>query len=113
MYKVGILLFDDFTDVDFFLMYDLLGRTSDSKTVSILGTQSEHLSHLGLKVRTDGNVSEVVNHDVVLITSGKRGIPAAINDHEFMSALNLDPSKQLIGSICAGSFILHELGLPI
>ncbi|MBF4227985.1 thiamine biosynthesis protein ThiJ, partial [Vibrio anguillarum] len=40
-----------------------------------------------------------------------RGIPAAMKDAEFMSALSLDPNKQLIGSICAGSFILHELGL--
>jgi putative intracellular protease/amidase len=111
MYKVGIVLFDDFTDVDFFLMYDLLGRTSDSWTVSVLGTKSEHNSHLGMKVKTDGHVSEVANQDVVLITSGKRGIPAAIKDLGFMSALNLDPNKQLIGSICAGSFILHELGL--
>jgi len=111
MYKVGIVLFDDFTDVDFFLMYDLLGRTSDSWTVSVLGTKSEHHSHLGMKVKTDGHVSEVANQDVVLITSGKRGIPVAINDHEFISALNLDPNKQLIGSICAGSFILHKLGL--
>ncbi|MEZ8619195.1 DJ-1/PfpI family protein [Vibrio splendidus] len=111
MYKVGIVLFDDFTDVDFFLMYDLLNRTSDSWTISILGTQFEHHSHLGLKVKTDGHVSEVVNQDVVLITSGKRGVPAAMNDNEFMSALNLEPNKQLIGSICAGSFILHELGL--
>ncbi|AUL97444.1 DJ-1/PfpI family protein [Vibrio vulnificus] len=111
MYKVGIVLFDDFTDVDFFLMYDLLGRTTDSWTVSVLGTKSEHTSHLGMKVKTDGPVSEVTNQDVVLITSGKRGIPAAIKDTKFMSALNLDPNKQLIGSICAGSFILHELGL--
>ncbi|NNN49823.1 thiamine biosynthesis protein ThiJ, partial [Vibrio sp. 2-2(8)] len=28
MYKVGVVIFDDFTDVDFFLMYDLLGRTT-------------------------------------------------------------------------------------
>ncbi|KID56335.1 thiamine biosynthesis protein ThiJ [Pseudoalteromonas luteoviolacea] len=111
MYKVGVVLFDDFTDVDFFLMYDLLGRTSDSWTVSILGTQPEHYSHLGIKVKTDGHVSEVTSQDVVLITSGKRGIPAAMKDCEFMSALNLDPNNQLIGSICAGSFILHELGL--
>lgn len=111
MYKVGVVLFDDFTDVDFFLMYDLLGRTPDSWTVSILGTKPEHYSHLGIKVKTDGHVSEVTNQDVVLITSGKRGIPAAMKDTGFMSALNLDPTKQLIGSICAGSFILHELGL--
>ncbi|WP_447039839.1 DJ-1/PfpI family protein [Vibrio alginolyticus] len=111
MYKIGVVLFDDFTDVDFFLMYDLLGRTTDSWTVSILGTKSEHYSHLGMKVKTDGHLSEVTNQDVVLITSGKRGIPAALKDAEFMSALNLDPNRQLIGSICAGSFILHELGL--
>ncbi len=77
-------------------MYDLLGRTSDSWTVSVLGTKSEHNSHLGMKVKTDGYVSEVANQDVVLITSGKRGIPAAIKDLGFMSALNLDPNKQLI-----------------
>ncbi|CAH7472390.1 putative intracellular protease/amidase [Vibrio chagasii] len=111
MYNVGVILFDDFTDIDFFLMYDLLGRTTDSWTVSILGTKSEHHSHLGMKVKTDGHISEVVNQDVVLITSGKRGVPAALKDVEFMSALRLDPNKQLIGSICAGSFILHELGL--
>ncbi|WP_286298595.1 DJ-1/PfpI family protein [Vibrio apostichopi] len=111
MYKVGIVLFDDFTDVDFFLMYDLLGRTTDSWTVSILGTKSEHHSHLGIKVKTDGHVSETAEQDVVLITSGKRGIPAAMNDVNFMSALTLDPNKQLLGSICAGSFILHELGI--
>ncbi|WP_275557285.1 DJ-1/PfpI family protein [Pseudoalteromonas sp. J010] len=111
MYKVGIVLFDDFTDVDFFLMYDLLGRTVDSWTVSILGTKSEHHSHLGIKVKTDGHISEVINQDVVLITSGKRGIPAVLQDTEFMSALDLNPNTQLIGSICAGSFVLHELGL--
>lgn len=111
MYKVGIVLFDDFTDVDFFLMYDLLGRTTDSWTVKILGTKPFHQSHLGISVKTDGAIYEVIEQDVILITSGKHGIPAAIKNHDFMSSLILDPSKQLIGSICAGSFILHELGL--
>jgi hypothetical protein len=57
-----------------------------------------------MSVKTNGPISEVINQDVVLITSGKRGI---LQDCEFMSALKLDPNKQLIGSICAGSFILH------
>ncbi|WP_039988815.1 DJ-1/PfpI family protein [Vibrio owensii] len=111
MYTVGIVLFDDFTDVDFFLMYDLLGRTQDSWTVKVLGTKPEHVSHLGMTVKTDGHISEVATQDVVLIASGKKGIPAALQDGEFMSAMKLNPEKQLIGSICAGSFILHELGL--
>ncbi|PQJ47870.1 thiamine biosynthesis protein ThiJ [Vibrio campbellii] len=111
MYKVGIVLFDDFTDVDFFLMYDLLGRTTDSWDVKILGTKAEHNSQLGLSVKTDGHISEVKEQDVVLITSGYRGIPAALKDESFMSALQLNPKEQLIGSICAESFVLHELGL--
>lgn len=111
MYKVGIVLFDDFTDVDFFLMYDLLGRTTDSWDVRILGTKAEHNSQLGITVKTNGHISEVKDQDVVLITSGYRGIPAVLQDENFMSALKLNPKKQLIGSICAGSFILHELGL--
>ncbi|MCF6450273.1 DJ-1/PfpI family protein [Vibrio sp. MMG022] len=111
MYTVGIVLFDDFTDVDFFLMYDLLGRTQDSWTVKVLGTKPEHVSHLGMTVKTDGHISEVATQDVVLIASGKKGIPVALQDSEFMSAMKLNPDRQLIGSICAGSFILHELGL--
>ncbi|MBY8139466.1 DJ-1/PfpI family protein [Vibrio fluvialis] len=74
-------------------------------------TKAEHNSQLGISVKTGGHISEVRNQDVVLITSGYRGIPAALQDKNFMSALKLDPKKQLIGSICAGSFILHELGL--
>ncbi|CAH1525783.1 hypothetical protein THF5H11_10739 [Vibrio jasicida] len=111
MYTVGIVLFDDFTDVDFFLMYDLLGRTQDSWTVKVLGTKPEHVSHLSMTVKTDGHISEVATQDVVLIASGKKGIPVALQDSEFMSAMKLNPDRQLIGSICAGSFILHELGL--
>ena len=79
--------------------------------MKILGTKPEHVSVMGINVKTDGDVAEARDQDVVLITSGRRGIPAALQDHEFMSALRLDPQRQLIGSICAGSFILHELGL--
>lgn len=111
MYRVGIVIFDEFTDVDFFLMYDLLGRAVDCWSVKILGTKSEHSSALGLTVKTDGDVSEVIDQDVVLFTSGKKGIPAVLNDSVFMSSLVLDSSRQLIGSICAGSFIIHQLGL--
>ncbi|WP_249126738.1 hypothetical protein [Aeromonas popoffii] len=100
MYKVGIVLFDEFTDVDFFLMYDLLGRTTDSWDVKILGTKAEHNSQLGISVKAEGHISEVNEQDVVLITSGYRGIPAALKDKNFMSALKLDPKNQLIGSIC-------------
>jgi transcriptional regulator GlxA family with amidase domain len=34
-----------------------------------------------------------------------------LEDKEFMGAFKLNPRKQLIGSVCAGSFILARLGL--
>ncbi|WP_341503192.1 DJ-1/PfpI family protein [Gallaecimonas sp. GXIMD4217] len=111
MYQIAIVIFDEFTDVDFYLMRDILGRGKDGWTVRVLGTKREHRSSLGSTVQTDGHVREVAEADVVLLCSGYQGLPAALADREFMSALALDPSRQLLGSICAGSFILHHLGL--
>ncbi|WBA16398.1 DJ-1/PfpI family protein [Salinivibrio proteolyticus] len=111
MYTVAIVLFDAFTDIDFFLMRDIFGRLPQHWNVRVLGTKSEHISTLGLSVTTDGELSEASEADVVLITSGYKGVPAALNDDAFMKALSLNPNHQLIGSICAGSFILYRLGL--
>lgn len=111
MKTIAIVIFDDFTDIDFFLMYDILNRPEKEWKVEILGTKSEHVSTLGLKILTSGHIRETKNADVVLFTSGKNGVPNALMNKEFMSSLYLDPSKQLLGSICAGSFFLQQLGL--
>ncbi|MCX7205071.1 MAG: DJ-1/PfpI family protein [Proteobacteria bacterium] len=110
-YEISIIIFEEFTDIDFFLMRDILGRTSTDWNVRVLGTKSTHTSTLGQEVKTDGHVSEANNADVVLFVSGYKGVPAALKDKEFMSSFNLNPQKQLIGSVCAGSFILSRLGL--
>ncbi|MFL9884013.1 DJ-1/PfpI family protein [Paraburkholderia agricolaris] len=64
-----------------------------------------------LLIHTHGRLEEADHADVVLFASGKEGVPAAISDATFMGAFQLDPSRQLIGSICAGAFILARLGL--
>lgn len=111
MYQIAIVIFDEFTDIDFFLMRDILGRTKTDWTVKVLGTKPSHRSSLGMTVATDGHVAEVTDADVVLFSSGYKGVPAALEDTEFMSALKLDPTRQLLGSICAGSFFFAKLGL--
>ncbi|GGM88133.1 DJ-1/PfpI family protein [Shewanella xiamenensis] len=111
MYQIAIVIFDEFTDIDFFLMRDILGRTTTDWTVKVLGTKPSHISSLGMTVATDGHVAQVADADVVLFSSGYKGVPAALADPEFMSALKLDPSRQLLGSICAGSFFFAKLGL--
>jgi transcriptional regulator GlxA family with amidase domain len=92
-------------------MRDILGRTNTDWDVRVLGTKSTHTSTLGQTIKTDGPLSEANESDVVLFISGYKGVPAVLEDREFMSSFNLDPRKQLIGSVCAGSFILYRLGL--
>jgi transcriptional regulator GlxA family with amidase domain len=111
VHQISIVIFDEFTDIDFFLMRDILGRTNTDWKVRVLGTKSQHKSVLGLSVNTDGYVSEANDSDVVLFVSGQKGVPAALADEEFISSFCLNPDKQLIGSVCAGSFILSKLGL--
>jgi len=106
-----IVIFDDFTDIDLFLMWDILGRNKTDWQVRILGTNAQHRSANGLQVATHGVIHEANHADVVLFSSGKTGIPAVLEDDDFLAAFSLDPQRQLIGSMCAGAFILEKLGL--
>lgn len=111
MHTIAIVLFDDFTDIDFFLIKDILGRTRHDWVVKVLGTKPSHHSVLGNTVTTDDHLMAANDADAVIFCSGQQGIPAVLADPQFMSSFKLDPAKQLIGSICAGSFILAKLGL--
>jgi len=109
--KIVIVIFDSFTDIDLFLMWDILGRNTKDWRVRILGTKTEHLSANGLAVKTHGRIAEANDADVVLFSSGKLGVKAALSDKAFVTAFSLNVEKQLIGSICGGAFILERLGL--
>ena len=110
MKNIAIIIFDQFTDIDLFLMWDLLGRNKTDWNVRILGTKQTHQSCNGLPIPTHSHLSESKNADVVLFSSGK-GTRAAIKDPDFLRAIVLDPQRQLIGSICSGALILASLGL--
>lgn len=111
MKQLALITFEKFTDIDLFMMWDILGRNRDDWQVRILGKQSEIRSSNGLLIQTHGRLEESNHADVVLFASGKEGVPAAISDPSFMGAFQLDPRRQLIGSICAGAIILARLGL--
>ncbi|MGG4603627.1 DJ-1/PfpI family protein [Paenalcaligenes sp. Me131] len=111
MKTIALVAFDQFTDIDLFLMWDILGRNKQDWTVRILATSPTIISAHGLNVDVHGPVSEANTADAVFFSSGKQGIPAALRDPDFLPSLKLDSSKQYIGSICAGAFILERLGL--
>ncbi len=109
--KISIVIFDQFTDIDLFLMWDLLNRVRVTGwEVRILGDKPQNLSTTGIAVPTHGLVEEANESDVVLFVSGQ-GTRSKMKDREWLSRFHLNPDKQMIGSICSGSLILAALGL--
>jgi putative intracellular protease/amidase len=109
--KIAIVIFDKFTDVDLWLMWDLLNRVQiENWKVSILGEKNAHVSATGIEVKTHGSVEEANNADAVLFVSGQ-GTRAKMIDRDWLSRFRLNSEKQFIGSICSGALILAALNL--
>jgi putative intracellular protease/amidase len=109
--RVAIVIFDKFTDLDLWLMWDLLNRVRiENWEVKILGDKEFHLSATNIEVKLQGRIEEANDADAVLFVSGE-GTRTVIADENWLSKFNLNAEKQLIGSICSGSLILAKLGL--
>jgi putative intracellular protease/amidase len=109
--KVAIVIFDKFTDIDLWLMWDLLNRVRVAGwQVKILGENEIHTSATGQPVQTHGRIEEANDAAAVLFVSGY-GTRERIVDENWLAKFDLDPAKQIIGSICSGSLILAKLGL--
>src|ERR1044071_4931024 len=109
--KIAIVIFDKFTDIDLFLMWDLLNRVRiDDWSVKILGEAPAHVSATGISVATQGRIEEANDADAVLFVSGQ-GTRVKMIDKEWLSRFHLNPERQFIGSICSGALILAALGL--
>lgn len=112
MKKAVIVAFDNFTDIDIFLAWDLLNRVKlrDKEfQVKIVGTQASHKSSCGLDVATHGLIEECNDADLVFFGSGT-GARAVIKDEAYLNRFKLDPNKQVICSMCSGALIIAALG---
>lgn len=111
MSKIAIVIFDKFTDIDLFLMWDLLNRVRiDGWEVKILGENAAHLSATNIEIKTHGSLEEANDADAVLFVSGQ-GTRDRIADENWLAKFNLDAERQFIGSICSGALILAKLGI--
>ena len=111
MANIAIVIFDKFTDIDLWLMWDLLNRVRVADwNVKIVGSAETHISQTRIPVATQESIDFANNADAVLFVSGP-GTRDCIKNEEWLSQFRLDPEKQLIGSICSGSLILAKLGL--
>ncbi len=109
--KIAIIIFDKFTDIDLFLMWDLLNRVRvENWEVKILGEKDAHVSATNIEVKTHGRIEEANDASAVLFVSGQ-GTRDRIADENWLKRFDLNAEKQFIGSICSGALILARLGL--
>jgi transcriptional regulator GlxA family with amidase domain len=113
MKKIAIVAFDNFTDIDVYLAWDLFNRIKlrvKDVEVKILGTSDTHLSSTALPLHVHGKIEESATTDVVFFASGM-GTRHLITDKDYLSRFKLDSEKQIICSMCSGSLILAALGV--
>jgi transcriptional regulator GlxA family with amidase domain len=108
--KIAIVIFDNFTDLDLFVLWDLLKRVeSPGWTVKILGEKKIHVSSTGIEIKTHSSLVEANESDAVIFCSGQ-GTRVKMKDEKFLSAFNLNESKQLLGALDSGALLLGALG---
>ncbi|HEV2800796.1 MAG TPA: DJ-1/PfpI family protein [Pyrinomonadaceae bacterium] len=108
--KVSIVTFDDFTDLDLFILWDLLNRVEDSAwEVRLLGEKERHVSSTGIEVKMHAPLDEANSSDAVLFCSGK-GTRRKFQDRAFLEAFSLDENRQLVGAIDSGALLVGALG---
>ena len=116
--KIAMVAFDGFTDVDLFLPWDLFYRVKDAAyaaydgewDVRICADAARVRSYSGLAIDRHAPLEWANGADAVFIVSGP-GSRIKIHEPAFLSALRLDPKRQMIAAIDSGVLILAALGL--
>lgn len=108
---IVILTFQGFNELDSFVALSVLNRIKKPDwRVTLCCPESSVTSMNGVIVHGQSTLSEVPSADAVIVGSGIK-TREVINDSLIMSALRLDPTRQLIGAQCSGTLILAKLGL--
>jgi transcriptional regulator GlxA family with amidase domain len=107
--NIAILTFDGFNEIDSFVSHHILTRVSDLK-VAIACPSETVTSTNGVRVSAQQPLEFANDADAVLFGGSPRS-RQIVEDRAIMSRLKLDPTRQLIGSQCAGAWFLAKLGL--
>lgn len=108
---IAILTFDGFNELDSLIALGILNRAGGTDwQVSIASPTATVTSMNGVVVHSSATLAEASAADAVIVGSGIR-TRDVVNDPAIMEAVQLDPSRQLIGAQCSGALVLAKLGL--
>ncbi|MBC7601672.1 MAG: DJ-1/PfpI family protein [Ramlibacter sp.] len=108
---IAILTFQGFNELDSIVAFGLLNcvRSPDWR-VTLCCPDPIVTSMNGVVMHAQSILESATEADAVIVGSGIKTREIA-KDRGMMSALKLDPSRQLIGAQCSGTLILAKLGL--
>lgn len=108
---IAILTFQGFNELDSLVALGILNRIQKPDwRVTLCCPESSVTSMNGVIVQRQSTLAEISTADAVIVGSGIK-TREIVNDPDIISALHLDPSRQLIGAQCSGALILAKLGL--
>jgi transcriptional regulator GlxA family with amidase domain len=109
--RIAILTFDGFNEIDSFVALGMLNRVKRNGWRAEIACPTPAVTSMnGLKIERQQPLGFVREADAVIVGSG-RWTREVIADNTIMSALRLDPARQLIAAQCSGALILAKLGL--
>jgi len=108
---IAILTFEGFNEIDSLVALGILGRVRKPDwRVSIAAPTARVTSMNGVALEAQCSLEEARSADAVIVGSGLK-TREIVQDATVLSALQLDPGRQLVGSQCSGALILAKLGL--
>lgn len=109
--KIAILTFDGFNELDSLIALGILNRIKTPDWNVFLACPSDSATSMnGVCVQAQGSIADACKADAVIVGSGMKTREIA-QTPELMAALQLDPTRQLIGAQCSGALLLAKLGL--
>src|SRR5688572_16703162 len=109
--KIAMLTFEGFNEIDLFVSHHILNQVkADGWKVAITSPSETVTSTNGVRIAAHEALEFANEADAVLFGGSPRS-REIVKDEKIMSRLGLDPSRQLIGSQCAGAWFLANLGL--
>jgi transcriptional regulator GlxA family with amidase domain len=108
---IAILTFQGFNELDSLIALGVLNRIrKPTWRVTLCCPEDTVTSMNGVVVHSQSTLAEVASADAVIVGSGIK-TREIVRDALVMSALRLNPARQLIGAQCSGTLVLAKLGL--
>ncbi len=108
---IAILTFQGFNELDSLVALGVLNRVKKPGwRVTLCCPEPTVTSMNGVVVHAQSALEEAASADAVIVGSGIK-TREIVQDPHIMSALRLDPKRQLIGAQCSGTLVLAKLGM--